>query len=74
MNKYLKFDLYGRDLFVEKTETGWRALYEGGDGKKYTAENIFIPSFILEEDLEIYIDDLCHEMATPDKPNVRRIS
>ena len=71
--KLIKFNVYGKLVTVEKTESGWAVFYPGADGKRRPAEDIVIPSFVGENDLERYLSDLCHEWATGDHPAVRRL-
>jgi len=69
----LKFDVFGRRVLLERRAEGWEVFYLGSEGKRRRAEDIFIPSEILEEELERYLADLCHEGATPRNPSVTRV-
>ena len=71
--KTLRFDVYGTSVAVEKTDNGWTVFYPGADGKRRPAEDIFIPPFVSERELERYLSDLCHEWATENHPNARRL-
>ncbi len=71
--KSIKFDVYGRLVTVEKTDSSWAVFYPGADGKRHPAEDIIIPAFISEAGLENYLSDLCHEWATDIHPNVCRL-
>ena len=71
--KSIKFNVYGKLVTVEKTGSGWAVFYPGADGKRRTASDIFIPSFISEADLEGYLADICHEWANADGPGVKRL-
>lgn len=70
----LKLDVFGRAVLVERSENGWDVFYLGGEGKRRRADDIFIPSDVLEADVERFVADLCHEWATPRNPSVLRIS
>jgi len=70
--KPLMFDVFGRNVLVEKTESGWVAFYLGSEGKRRHANNIFIPSNIPESEIQRYLGDLCHEWASEQHPDVRR--
>ena len=69
----LKLEVFGRSVLVERRADGWEAFYLGSDGKRRRAEDLFIPSTFLEEELEGYLADLCHEWATPRNPGVVRV-
>ena len=69
----IKIKVYGTLVIVEKTDSGWDVFYPGTDGKKRFAENIVIPDFVDESELENYLSDLCHEWVTEKHPTVRRL-
>ena len=71
--KSIKFNVYGKLVTVEKTDSGWAVFYPGADGKRRPAEDIIIPAFVSEAGLENYLSDLCHEWETDNHPNVRRL-
>ena len=71
--KTLKFDVFGRDVFIVKTENGWQAYYSGPEGKRRPARDIIIPSNIEESEMAQYLDDLCHEWANDQNNEVKRI-
>ena len=70
--KTLKFDVFGRDVAIVKTEGGWQAFYSGSEGKRRPASDIIVPSNITESEMAQYLDDLCHEWATDRNQSVRR--
>jgi len=69
----IKINVYGRVVTVEKTDDGWAVFYPGADGRRRPAEDLVIPDFIDESELEIYLSDLCHEWASAKHPAVRRL-
>ena len=71
--KRLKFDVFGRDVHIERRRDRWQAYYPGNDGKRRPATDITVPSSIAEAELLQYLDDLCHEWATARHPSVKRI-
>ncbi len=71
--KTLKFDVFGRDVVIVKTESGWQAFYLGNEGKRRPANDIIVPSDITEVEIARYLDDLCHEWATDRNKSVTRI-
>ena len=69
----IKISVYGRLISVEKTDRGWAVFYPGADGRRRPAEDLVIPDFIGESELENYLSDLCHEWASAKHPAVRRL-
>ena len=69
----IKINVYGKGVTVEKTDRGWEVFYPGADGRRRPAEDIVIPDFVGESELENYLSDLCHEWATDNHPLVRRL-
>lgn len=70
--KRLRFDVFGREIAVERTADGWRPLLIGSEGKSRLAD-FEIPSTLGEDELLGYLDDLFHEYATADRPCVREL-
>ena len=68
------FDVFGRKVTVESTESGWRVWHHGADGKRRPADDIPIPRQLKPEEIESYLADLCHEWTTPQHPNVKRLT
>jgi len=68
--RQFKFNVYGREVLIERTRDHWSAYYIGADGKRRSAKDIVIPASVAEADLEQYLADLCHEWATERHPHV----
>jgi hypothetical protein len=43
------------------------------DGRRRPAEDIVIPDFVDQSELENYLSDLCHEWATDKHSSVHRL-
>ncbi len=71
--KALKFDVFGHQVLIASTSTGWLAFYLGSEGKRRSAPDIVVPPEIPESEIAQYLDDLCHEWATERHPSVRRL-
>jgi hypothetical protein len=69
----IRFDVFGRIIVVERRGEEWLAFDVAGDGKRRRAEGIVIPASLADDDLATWLDDLCHEHATGDRPSVRRL-
>lgn len=69
----LKFDVFGRQVMIVKSEEGWTVFYLGPEGKRRPARDITVPRDIMESELEPYLGDLCHEWATGRHPRVKRL-
>ena len=72
-NDAMRFDVFGRQLVVERLGDRWVAFYQGPEGKRRPADGIVIPPDLLESEIGQYLDDLCHEWATRKHPTVRRL-
>ena len=68
----MRFEVFGRELIVERGGGGWRAFHPG-EGKRRPAHEISIPPDVREHELEGYLADLLHELATATHPGVRRL-
>ena len=60
-------------MLAERLGEGWQLLVLGVDGKRSPA-GVVIPDFVQEHEVGQYLDDIFHEMATLDHPNVIRLS
>ena len=69
----LRFDVFGRQVLVTATGDDWAVYYVGSEGKRRPARDIVVPSEIPESGIAQYLDDLCHEWATPRRPVVKRL-
>ncbi len=71
--KSLRFDVFGRKVLVVEFEMGWATFYLGVEGKRRPATEIVVPKDIPESEIEQYLGDLCHEWATEQHPDVKRL-
>ena len=69
----MEFEIFGRRIIVERDGAEWVAFDPGDDGKRRRARDIFIPRHITESELAQYLADLCHESASPSRPDVKRL-
>ncbi len=67
------FEVFGRRVTVIRTDDQWSAYYGGPDGKRRQARDILIPSELRAEEIEQYLADLCHEWASTQAPDVRKM-
>lgn len=72
--KKLRFDVFGRRVLIAESNSGWVAFYMGDDGKRRSAPDIIVPSELLESEIAQYLDDLCHEWATVQHPDVKQLN
>lgn len=72
MNRALRFNVFGRIVVIERQGGSWRAYAIGNDGKRSPA-GFVVPDFVTEDELEQYLFDLFHELATPGNGDVRRV-
>ena len=69
----LRFNVFGRELLLERREDCWLASWPGSDGKRRPAHDIRVPGDVPEAELERYLGDLCHEWASPRHRRVERL-
>ena len=69
----MEFDVFGRRVIVERHGNAWLAFEPGGDGKRRAAQDSVIPADLPEDGIAQYLGDLCHEDASPSRPDVRRV-
>lgn len=69
-----KFNVYGRRMLIEESAQGWEAYYLGDEGKRRPATDVIIPESLCAADIAQYLADLCHEWATEQHPEVRRLT
>ncbi|AOJ05086.1 MULTISPECIES: DUF7661 family protein [Burkholderia] len=67
-----RFDVFGRQILIERMQDRWVPFYPGTDGKRRPAHFV-IPDFLEADELSQYLGDLFHESATPDNGDVRRL-
>ena len=72
--RHLEFDVFGTRVLIERTATGWRAMYPGPEGKARVAHDIVIPADVGEAELGRYLADFCHEWASREHPDVRTLA
>ena len=73
MDNPIKLDVFGRQVLAVRSEEGWQLYYLSGDGKKRSADDLIVPSFITESEMVTYMADLCHERATKKHTKVQRL-
>lgn len=73
MSELLRFDVFGHEIGVLRDGVRWRA-YRLGEGKRRELYDLVIPPDLPEPELERFLADVCHEMATAARPEVRRLA
>jgi hypothetical protein len=68
----LRFNVFGRIYLIQREGDAWQAYAVGADGKRSRA-GFVVPDFVEEGEMEQFLFDLFHEMATPGNGDVRRI-
>ena len=69
----MEFDVFGRRIIIERHGSRWAVFEPGDEGKRRPARDIFIPPHVTESELLRYLADLCHESASPSRPDVKRL-
>lgn len=73
MSTAIKLDVFGKHMIAVWTNDGWSMFYLSDDGKRRPADDILVPEFVTESEIEDYLADICHEWATRKNSNVRRL-
>lgn len=69
----MKINVYGRLMELEKENSQW-VLYSLGEGKRSPLGDVAIPDHLNASEAVQFLDDLFHEMATPERPSIVIIS
>ncbi|MGZ3722135.1 MAG: DUF7661 family protein [Bdellovibrionales bacterium] len=69
----MKLDVFGRQMQVLREGDRWSLFLLGADGKKRPVHDIVIPANMNEDQVLVYIADIFHEFASPEKPGVRKL-
>ena len=69
----LKFNVFGKIMLAERSVEGWQLYVLGTDGTRSPA-GVVIPAFVHEHEVAQYLDDIFHEMSTPQRPCVVQLS
>ena len=69
----MKLDAYGKFIEVLRENETW-VIYELGEGKKTRSNDVYIPSELSETGVILFLEDLLHETATPERPNIKVIT
>jgi hypothetical protein len=72
MEKQIKLDVFGKIVLAVRKECGWEMFYLG-EGKRRLARDIVVPPSVTEDEIIVFLSDLFHEKATPEKPEVVRV-
>ena len=73
MENPIKLSVFGKLVSAIKRKEGWTLYYLSTEGKRRPADDIFVPGFVAESEIEQFLTDLCHEWATDRYPNVYRM-
>jgi hypothetical protein len=68
----MRVNAFGIILEVIKENGQW-VIYILGEGKKRRSYDFVIPSEFDEDGALLFLNDLLHERATPDNPEIKKI-
>ena len=66
------YDVFGVTMRVERREGRWQLFRVSDEGKSSRVTDIVIPNELKEQELAVFLDDLYHEMASPEHDGVFR--
>lgn len=70
----IKFNVFGKQMSVLRKEQEWQLFNESDTGIRSRIYDVIIPSELDLSDLATYLDDIYHEYATENHPQVIRLS
>lgn len=69
----MRLSVYGKKIIeVIQEESQW-AIYEVGEGKRIRLNDVVIPSHYAEAEVIIFLEDLYHEAASVESPEIKRL-
>ena len=70
----MKFSIFDKKIIeVIRKDGKWFAYYLGNEGKKRAADGLVIPSSVKEAEIEDYLADVFHELATISNNEIKRL-
>lgn len=70
----MKFNVFGRKVIeVVRQSNQWRAFDLGNEGKKRLVQDLVIPATLSEQEVQGYLADTYHELATLKYPEVTKL-
>ena len=69
----IEFNVFGKQMMVERKDDEWLLFLESGSGFKSRVTEIVIPDGLEERELDQFLDDMYHEMASEEYPAVFRV-
>ena len=69
-NNRLRLNAFSRFIDIERINNQWVVFDKGNEGKRRKASDIVIPSSLKQSELITYLDDLLHESASVNCPNI----
>jgi len=67
----MKFDVFGRQMIVERQGGKWQLFRCGAEGKRAPVHEVVIPDSLAEHEIRQYLDAMFHEYATERHPDVK---
>ncbi|NOJ18153.1 DUF7661 family protein [Vibrio jasicida] len=73
MSSSIKVNVFGKIMLAECKDGIWTLYIDSETSIKRPIRDFVVPSFLDEDELLTYLDDMYHEHATATHPNVFRI-
>lgn len=70
----MRLDDFGQAMAIVRVEHTWKAFASDSDGKRRRVEGLVIPAELSGHEVVQYVADICHEMASPQRADVNRLS
>ena len=70
---FIKFDVFGKRLSVQRKDGEWLLFRESNTGVRARVHEVVIPADLDESELATYLADIYHESATEKHSSVIRL-
>ncbi|HGH3373627.1 TPA: hypothetical protein ACJIK4_003144 [Kluyvera cryocrescens] len=68
------YDVFGRHIGVQRDNERWLVFrVDLTEGKHSRLDGVVIPDFLTESEIPGWLDDIYHEAATANHPEVKRV-
>ncbi|WP_025820040.1 DUF7661 family protein [Shewanella marina] len=70
----IKFDVFGDLMLIDRQQGQWLLFKSSGTGLRVRIYDVVIPKHLNESELAQYLDDIFHERASAQYPQVIKLN
>lgn len=74
MEKAIELSVFGKHLLAVRRQDRWALFHLGANGARHRLRDRCVPASVSEQELPMYLADLCDDWANPRYPRVKRLS